>query len=204
LFSQNPSGTVSATTLKAIRGVELGESRMVLITGSRPENFGSGMQSICGALSRLSDRYSDDVFFYPVDLRPEMRNTVMRLLGDRDNVYLMPPLDYLPFVYLMQISHIVITDSGSIQEEAPGLGKPLLVMRRSTDRPEGLQAGTLRLVGTDAVTIVTAAQRLMDDASHHKTMADAENPYGDGHASERIADALAAIKESAAQLSEAS
>lgn len=190
LFGRNSLGKVAASTLKAIRRIELGKGRLILITGSRPESFGRRVESICGALSRLTDEFSDDTFVYPVDLDPTIRETVHQVLGDRSNIHLLPPLDYLPFVYLMKLSYLVLTDSGSIQEEAPVLSKPALVMRSTTDRPEALQTGALRLVGTDSVGIVTAARRLLNSEADYKLMAEAPNPFGDGHAAERIADVL--------------
>jgi UDP-N-acetylglucosamine 2-epimerase (non-hydrolysing) len=190
LFSRNVLGAVPARTLEAIRSVERGEARLVLITGSRPESFGSAPQSVCGALSRLADSYPNDVFVYPLDCPEPMRETVHSLLGDIENIHLLPPLDYTPFIYLMMLSHFVITDSGSIQEEAPCLGKPVLVMRRATDRPEAVQAGAVRLVATDAVTIVTAARQLLEDEVRYRRMADARTLFGDGRAAERIAEAV--------------
>jgi UDP-N-acetylglucosamine 2-epimerase (non-hydrolysing) len=190
LFSSNLSGEVPVRILRAIRAVERGDKRLVLITGSRPESFGSHLQSVCGALARLADGYPNDVFLYPLDCPEPMRETVHGLLGDRENIYLLPPLDYTPFIYLMMLSHFVITDSGSIQEEAPCLGKPVLVMRGATDRPEAVAAGAVRLVSTDAVTIVTAAKQLLEDEVRYKRMADARALFGDGRAAQRIAEVI--------------
>jgi UDP-N-acetylglucosamine 2-epimerase (non-hydrolysing) len=182
-----------ATLLKQLRYVEREERRLILFAGSRPENFGSRLQTVCGALSRLSDEYPDDLFVYPVDLQPPLRDRVHALLDDIENIYLLPPLDYLPFIYLMQLSHHIITDSGSIQEEATSLNKPVLVMRDLTDRPEGLEAGAAKLVGSDAISIVSAARRLLNDEAAYQAMSHAPNPFGDGHAAERIADALESL-----------
>jgi UDP-N-acetylglucosamine 2-epimerase (non-hydrolysing) len=159
--------------------------RLVLVTGHRRENFGDGFDAICNALRQLADR--DDVqIVYPVHLNPNVREPVHRILSDSDNVFLLEPLDYLPFVYLMSKSTLIITDSGGIQEEAPSLGKPVLVMRDTTERPEALAAGTVRLVGTQTSTIVNAATELLDDAVQYRRMSKAVNPFGDGDACERI------------------
>ena len=169
--------------------------RLVLVTGHRRENFGAGFEQICLALRDLAQRGGTQVL-YPVHLNPNVQGPVQRLLGDVPGVHLIEPQDYLPFVYLMGRAHLILTDSGGIQEEAPSLGKPVLVMRTTTERPEAVAAGTVRLVGTDRATIVAEATRLLDDPAAHALMARAHNPYGDGQASERIAslvgDALAA------------
>ncbi|MEK9724804.1 MAG: UDP-N-acetylglucosamine 2-epimerase (non-hydrolyzing) [Rhodospirillaceae bacterium] len=159
--------------------------RLILVTGHRRENFGAGFESICAALARLAGR--DDVrIVYPVHLNPHVREPVNRLLGGHDNIQLVEPLDYLPFVHLMNSCHLVITDSGGIQEEAPSLGKPVLVMRDVTERPEGVAAGTVKLVGTDTDAIVRETVLLLDDEAAYNAMARAHNPYGDGRASGRI------------------
>jgi UDP-N-acetylglucosamine 2-epimerase (non-hydrolysing) len=161
------------------------DKRMVLVTGHRRENFGDGFEAICQALSNLAER--DDLeLIYPVHLNPNVREPVNRLLANNSSVHLIEPLDYLPFVYLMDRAHIVITDSGGIQEEAPSLGKPVLVMRDLTERPEAVDAGTVRLVGTDTEKIVFETTKLLDDSGHYDTMSRAHNPYGDGDASRRI------------------
>ncbi len=163
--------------------------RLILITGHRRENFGEGFENLCAALARLAGR--DDVdLVYPVHLNPNVQEPVNRLLGDTARIHLMEPLDYLPFVYLMSRAHIIITDSGGIQEEAPSLGKPVLVMRRVTERPEAVEAGTVRLVGTDAEAIVTESERLLDDSDAYAAMSDAHNPYGDGDAAGRIVEEI--------------
>lgn len=160
--------------------------RMVLVTGHRRENFGDGFKHICMALRELSER-EDVEIVYPVHLNPNVQEPVKRILGDRCRVHLIEPQDYLPFVWLMDRATLLITDSGGIQEEAPSLGKPVLVMRDVTERPEAVEAGTVRLVGTDTARIVAAATALLDDEAAYKSMSRAHNPYGDGHASERIA-----------------
>lgn len=160
--------------------------RMVLVTGHRRENFGDGFEHICMALRELSER-EDVEIVYPVHLNPNVQEPVKRILGDRGRVHLIEPQDYLPFVWLMDRASLLITDSGGIQEEAPSLGKPVLVMRDVTERPEAVEAGTVRLVGTDTARIVAAATALLDDEVAYKAMSRAHNPYGDGHASERIA-----------------
>lgn len=159
--------------------------RMILVTGHRRENFGVGFEQICRALKILCQR-GDVEIVYPVHLNPNVQEPVNRLLGDTPEIHLTPPLDYLPFVKLMSESDLIITDSGGIQEEAPSLGKPVLVMRDVTERPEAVEAGTVRLVGTDTQTIVDAAARLLDDDAEYAAMSRAHNPYGDGRACERI------------------
>ncbi|MFC3119458.1 non-hydrolyzing UDP-N-acetylglucosamine 2-epimerase [Jhaorihella thermophila] len=166
------------------------ERRMILVTGHRRESFGGGFRRICEALARLAER-EDVQIVYPVHLNPNVKGPVEESLGALDRVTLIPPQDYLPFVHLMRRSHIILTDSGGVQEEAPSLGKPVLVMRDTTERPEAVEAGTVRLVGTDTDLIVREATRLLDDAAAHEAMARAHNPYGDGLASSRIRDAVA-------------
>lgn len=170
-------------------------ARLVLITGHRRENFGDGFERICGAIRQLADRYPDTDFLYPVHLNPNVREPVGRILNGVDNVHLIEPQDYLPFVYLMMRSHLILTDSGGIQEEAPSLGKPVLVMRDTTERPEAVAAGTVRLVGTSLEAIVDNVTQLMDNADEYNRMAYAHNPYGDGHACERIVNSILALQE---------
>jgi UDP-N-acetylglucosamine 2-epimerase (non-hydrolysing) len=165
------------------------ERRMVLVTGHRRENFGSGFERMCVALAKLSERQDVDVV-YPVHLNPNVREPVMRILGNKPRVHLCEPADYLSFVYLMDRSYLIITDSGGIQEEAPSLGKPVLVMRDVTERPEAVEAGTVQLVGTDVDAILLESQRLLDDAKAYALMSRAHNPYGDGKACERIVERL--------------
>ncbi|MCW0217127.1 MAG: UDP-N-acetylglucosamine 2-epimerase (non-hydrolyzing), partial [Prosthecobacter sp.] len=160
--------------------------RLILVTGHRRENFGEGFEQICRAIGRLAAR-SDTQIVYPVHLNPNVQEPVKRILGNVNTDHLIEPLEYLPFVYLMSKSHLIITDSGGVQEEAPSLGKPVLVMRDTTERPEALEAGTVRLVGTDATQIVQHANSLLDDAESYEAMSRAHNPYGDGLSSRRIA-----------------
>ncbi len=162
------------------------QARMILVTGHRRENFGPGFENICHALRELADR-SDIQIVYPVHLNPNVRAPVGRILGDHARIHLLEPLDYAHFVYLMDQAHIILTDSGGIQEEAPSLGKPVLVMRDATERPEAVTAGTVQLVGADRARIVAACQVLLDDATSYQRMAQARNPYGDGQAAQRIA-----------------
>lgn len=167
-------------------------SRKLLITGHRRENFGNGFERICQALATLARRYPDLQLVYPVHLNPNVREPVSRLLSDIQNIHLVEPLDYLPFVYLMTQSTVILTDSGGIQEEAPSLGKPVLVMRDTTERPEAVDAGTVRLVGTDVQAIVNGVSLLLDERVEYERMSFAHNPYGDGKACARIAHALLA------------
>ncbi|MFH1598675.1 MAG: UDP-N-acetylglucosamine 2-epimerase (non-hydrolyzing) [Pseudomonadota bacterium] len=164
--------------------------RLVLVTGHRRENFGEGFEQMCLAIRDLAQR-GDTQVLYPVHLNPQVQAPVKRILGDVPGVVLVEPQDYLPFVYLMTRAHLILTDSGGIQEEAPSLGKPVLVMRDTTERPEAVDAGTVRLVGTDRARIVAEAARLLDDPDAHAAMARAHNPYGDGHAATRIAGIIA-------------
>jgi len=165
----------------------LSESRrIVLITGHRRESFGAGFERICQAVAQAAAQFPDVDFVYPVHLNPNVREPVNRLLRGLKNVYLIEPLDYLPFVYLMDRSYIILTDSGGVQEEAPSLGKPVLVMRDTTERPEAVEAGTVRLVGTDIIAIVSQIALLLTAPSEYQSMSFAHNPYGDGSASKRI------------------
>jgi len=165
------------------------DRRLILVTGHRRENFGDGFERICRALATLGER--DDVeIIYPVHLNPNVQMPVNNLLGGHDNIHLVAPLDYLPFIYLMDRCHLVITDSGGIQEEAPSLGKPVLVMRDVTERPEAVEAGTVKLVGTDTDAIIRETALLLDDEAVYNTMSRAHNPYGDGKASGRIVEEI--------------
>lgn len=170
--------------------------RFVLITGHRRENFGDGFLSICRAIKDLAARFPEVDFVYPMHLNPNVRRPIHEVFGDKfndssSNLFFIEPLEYLSFVFLMEQSSIVLTDSGGIQEEAPGLGKPVLVMRDTTERPEALDAGTVKLVGTDYNRIVDNLSQLLTDPEEYNRMSRANNPYGDGKASPRIADALA-------------
>ncbi len=165
------------------------DKRLVLVTGHRRESFGKGFEDICQALLEISKR-SDIQIVYPVHLNPNVQEPVKRILGNKENIYLIDPVDYLPFVYLMRRSHIILTDSGGIQEEAPTLGKPVLVMRNTTERPEAVEAGTVRLVGSNMDKIIGAAHQLLDDQEYYNTISFAHNPYGDGQACRRIIEDL--------------
>lgn len=167
-----------------------GTRKLVLITGHRRENFGEGFISMCRAIKALTEKYPNVDFVYPMHLNPNVRKPIHEVFGedlsDLDNMFFIEPLEYLSFVYLMEKSTIVLTDSGGIQEEAPGLGKPVLVMRDTTERPEALEAGTVKLVGTDYDKIVNEVSTLLDDMDYYDRMSKAVNPYGDGLACERI------------------
>lgn len=163
------------------------EKKLILITGHRRENFGRGFEEICSAIAELATR-PDVEIVYPVHLNPNVREPVQRILGELANVHLIEPLDYLPFVYLLERSYLILTDSGGIQEEAPSLGKPVLVLRDTTERPEAVIAGTVKLVGTESKNIVTEANKLLDDKKSYDEMARALNPYGDGKSAMRIAE----------------
>ena len=171
-----------------------GGRKMVLITGHRRENFGDGFISMCRAIKALTEKYPDVDFVYPMHLNPNVRKAIHEVFGENltglGNMFFIEPLEYLSFVYLMEKSTIVLTDSGGIQEEAPGLGKPVLVMRDTTERPEALAAGTIRLVGTDYDRIVHEVSRLVDEAGYYESMSKAVNPYGDGLACQRIVSCL--------------
>ncbi len=165
------------------------EKKTILVTGHRRENLGEGFESICHALYKIALEPNVQVV-YPVHLNPKVQEPVTRILGKSKNVHLLTPLDYLPFVYLMKRSHLVLTDSGGIQEEAPSLGRPVLLMRDTTERPEAVLAGTVRLVGTNTESIVKNVMELLNDKSKYKKMSRAHNPYGDGYACQRIVDVM--------------
>ncbi len=169
-----------------------GKRKLVLITGHRRENFGDGFISICKAIKALAEKYPDVDFVYPMHLNPNVRKPIYEVFGDRQlsNMFFIEPLEYLSFVYLMEKSTIVLTDSGGIQEEAPGLGKPVLVMRNTTERPEALDAGTVKLVGTNYNAIVNEVSLLLEDSVYYEKMSKAVNPYGDGKACNRIVNRL--------------
>ncbi|XWR70980.1 UDP-N-acetylglucosamine 2-epimerase [Providencia manganoxydans] len=164
--------------------------KMVLVTGHRRESFGGGFERICHALAEIAQSHPDVQVVYPVHLNPNVSEPVKRILHGIDNIILISPQEYLPFVYLMNHSYLILTDSGGIQEEAPSLGKPVLVMRDTTERPEAVDAGTVRLVGTDTQKIVAEVNRLLTDEAEYHAMSRAHNPYGDGHACQRILEAL--------------
>lgn len=173
-------------------GANWREFPYVLVTGHRRENFGDGFNQICNALRTLAQQFPDHRFIYPVHLNPRVRGPVMENLADLPNIFLLKPMPYRPFVALMKHAKVVLTDSGGVQEEAPGLGKPVLVMRDTTERPEGLEAGTVRLVGADEKNIVDGVAELLSNRVAYEAMAAAHNPYGDGQASQRIAAAVKA------------
>ncbi|CAB0151226.1 UDP-N-acetylglucosamine 2-epimerase [Pseudidiomarina piscicola] len=182
--------SISTKLSDAGLSIELSGKRYVLITGHRRENFGQGFENICAALRSLAVEHPDVHFVYPVHLNPNVQKPVRSLLGDLTNVHLIEPLGYEPFVWLMQNCHLVLTDSGGVQEEAPGLGKPVLVMRDTTERPEAVDAGTVRLVGTSESTIVSSVSSLLNNADEYALMSRAHNPYGDGQACARICEFL--------------
>jgi UDP-N-acetylglucosamine 2-epimerase (non-hydrolysing) len=172
-------------------GIAEGKRRLVLITAHRRENFGEPIEAICEAIKALAIHYGDSVrLVYPVHLNPNIQGPVNRILGSIPGVILLPPLEYISLVHLMKAATVILTDSGGIQEEATGLGKPTLVMREKTERPEGVTAGVLKLVGTDPAKIIVETKHLLDDLKVYRVMAHAENPFGDGHAAERIVKGL--------------
>ena len=176
----DPAGTVLAT-------LPFDTRKILLVTAHRRESFGGPFEAMCQGLRELAQKYADDVVLvYPVHRNPNVREVVKRVLADSPNVVLTDPLDYMPLVHLMKRCHFVLTDSGGLQEEAPSLGKPVLVMRKTTERQEGVAAGTVKLVGTEAQDIVREASRLLDDPQAYQAMAGRINPYGDGTASVRI------------------
>ncbi|MGL4603700.1 MAG: non-hydrolyzing UDP-N-acetylglucosamine 2-epimerase [Iodobacter sp.] len=162
------------------------DKKMLLVTGHRRESFGQGFENICLGLSALAEQHRDLQIVYPVHINPNVREPVNRILGKIGNIYLLEPQSYLPFIYLMDHSCLILTDSGGIQEEAPALGKPVLVMRDTTDRPEAVRAGTVKLVGTDIRIMIESVNELLGSEIKYKNMSMAQNPYGDGRASERI------------------
>lgn len=166
------------------------EKKIILVTGHRRESFGKGFEDICDALAIIARSYKDIQIIYPVHMNPNVRGPVNRLLSNINNIYLIEPLQYLPFVYLMDKSYIILTDSGGIQEEAPSLGKPVLVMRDTTERPEAILAGTVALVGTDKNKITEKVKELIENIEVYKKMSAAQNPYGDGKSCQRIVNAI--------------
>jgi UDP-N-acetylglucosamine 2-epimerase (non-hydrolysing) len=177
---------IPATIPEAVTSFLGDGKRMVLVTGHRRENFGAGFESLCSAIRTLAEQYADVNFLYPVHLNPQVQEPVHRILGGMSNVLLTDPLPYEAFVWLMDKSYFLLSDSGGVQEEAPHLGKPVLVMRESTERPEAVDAGTSLLVGTDEDSIISNVKKLLDDVSEYQKMSTAVNPYGDGKSAERI------------------
>ncbi len=176
--------------LKMFEKVRTGKSRIILVTGHRRENFGDGFENICYSLKDIASHHTSVDIVYPVHLNPNVREPVLRILSGISNIHLIEPLDYILFVYLMSRAYLIVTDSGGIQEEAPSLGKPVLVMRDVTERPEALEAGTVKLVGTDRQKIFESISQLLRDESAYARMSRAHNPYGDGQAAKRIVDAI--------------
>ena len=174
--------------------MDSGADKIILVTGHRRESFGEGFERICKALLEIASEFPQHQIVYPVHLNPNVQDPVRRILADVSNIHLIEPLDYLPFVYLMNQSDLILTDSGGIQEEAPSLGKPVLVMRETTERPEAVTAGTVKLVGTDIEEIVNHSVELLSNSDIYNSMSKAHNPYGDGRACDRIIDALMKIK----------
>ena len=169
------------------------DDRILLVTGHRRENFGGGFERICTALTEVADKYQNLQIVYPVHLNPNVREPVNRIMKGKENIHLIEPLEYLPFVHLMNKAHIIVTDSGGVQEEAPSLGKPVLVTRDTTERPEAVDAGTVRLVGTSKVAIVSSICDLLENEDSYLRMSLAHNPYGDGKACSRIVESLAEL-----------
>lgn len=182
--------SIQSQLTEAGLSVDLKDKKFVLITGHRRENFGQGFENICEALKELANTLPDVHFVYPVHLNPNVQEPVRRLLAGLDNIHLIEPLGYEPFVHLMQQCYLVLTDSGGVQEEAPGLGKPVLVMRDTTERPEAVEAGTVKLVGTSAAAIVAEVSELISNDQEYSVMSRAHNPYGDGNACKAIASFL--------------
>jgi len=174
---------------KSMKAIQFA-NRLILVTGHRRENFGAGFESLCTAIADIADRHADWLIIYPVHLNPKVQEPVHRILGSFPNIHLLPPQEYLPFVWLMMQADLILTDSGGIQEEAPALGVPVLVMREVTERPEAVEAGTVELVGTDRRRITAAVEGVLGDAGRYEKMKSAINPYGDGQASERIVSRL--------------
>jgi len=162
------------------------DKKIILVTGHRRENFGNRLIGICEALKTIAENNPDVDIVYPVHLNPNVQNPVRRILSDAKNIYLIEPLSYENFIYMMSKSYFIITDSGGVQEEAPSLGKPVLVMRDTTERPEAVEAGTVKIVGTDPKVIINESQKLLDEIGEYNKMSRAHNPYGDGSASKKI------------------
>lgn len=190
-LKKNESENILSEKVKAIQELVAkinpeNNKKIVLVTGHRRENFGQGFENICQALSEIAQQYPDSEIVYPMHLNPNVREPVNRIISGIKNIHLIEPLDYEPFVYLMDKSYLILTDSGGVQEEAPSLGKPVLVMRDTTERPEAVVAGTVKLVGTDKELIISEALKLLNHEDEYKKMSMAHNPYGDGKSGERI------------------
>lgn len=185
----NNDNTLKALLVEKFNFLDLNK-KIILITGHRRENFGQGFDNICKALSYLSEQHKNVQFVYPMHLNPNVREPVKKYLSNKNNIFLIEPLDYLPFVYLMNLSYLILTDSGGIQEEAPSLGKPVLVMRETTERPEAVEVGTVKLVGTNTSLIVENVNELLNNTQLYTQMSALHNPYGDGKACQRIVDII--------------
>lgn len=190
IISENPDKQQKLHEDLMSKGYTVADREFILVTGHRRENFGEGFLHICKAIKEIATEHPEMDIVYPVHLNPNVQKPVYELLSGVDNVYLIAPLDYLPFIYTMQHSTLLLTDSGGVQEEAPSLGKPVLVMRDTTERPEAVAAGTVKLVGTDCNAIVSNVNELLRDKELYRKMSETHNPYGDGHACERIRTAL--------------
>lgn len=190
IISDSPEKQQELHKILKAKGYILTDREYILVTGHRRENFGEGFLHICKAIKEIAAEHPDVDIVYPVHLNPNVQKPVYELLSDLSNVYLIDPLDYLPFIFAMQHSLLLLTDSGGVQEEAPSLGKPVLVMRDTTERPEAVAAGTVKLVGTDYNAIVSNVNTLLRDKTLYQKMSETHNPYGDGHACERIIAAL--------------
>lgn len=185
----NNDNTLKALLVEKFNFLDLNK-KIILITGHRRENFGQGFDNICKALSYLSEQHKNVQFVYPMHLNPNVREPVKKYLSNKNNIFLIEPLDYLPFVYLMNLSYLILTDSGGIQEEAPSLGKPVLVMRETTERPEAVEVGTVKLVGANTSLIVENVNQLLNNTQLYTQMSALHNPYGDGKACQRIVDII--------------
>lgn len=194
LFSSEKVKTYQSEEIKQLKGLVNSDKKLILVTGHRRENHGDGFIRICEALKEIADNNSDVQIIYPVHLNPKVKEPVYRILGEVENIHLIEPLSYPSFVWLMNQSYMIITDSGGVQEEAPSLGKPVLVMRDTTERPEAVDAGTVILVGTDKNKIITEAQSLLSDNQRYTKMSSLHNPYGDGKACQRIVQFIDTIK----------
>jgi len=183
----------SCSDLELVKNIVNQNQKIILITGHRRENFGLGFENLCNAIAEIATAHNDVQIIYPVHLNPNVQEPVNRILGNVPNVHLISPVDYPAFLYLMQNAYLILTDSGGVQEEAPSLGKPVLVMRNTTERPEAIKAGTVELVGTDTNTIVSACLTLLNDENKYLERSKAHNPYGDGKASERICNFISQI-----------
>ena len=190
IFDKKPHIKEATEKELQAKGYTIGKRPYILVTGHRRENFGEGFLHICKAIRQIASEHPDMDIVYPVHLNPNVQKPVYELLSNTPNIYLISPLDYLPFVYAMQHSTLLLTDSGGVQEEAPSLGKPVLVMRDTTERPEAVEAGTVKLVGTNTSAIVDNVTLLLQNEDVYRQMSESYNPYGDGHACERILNAL--------------